>query len=80
MMDPMYPGAEVPPPIPGEIARLHWRPSQEQLEAYKHREIAMCTKAMRRDSTLRHEHTIFSKKTWDAALVSIQKELSPNPA
>jgi hypothetical protein len=64
---------EAPLPKDEAIVRTEWRPSAEQIEAFKKREIEMCVAAIRRfdanpvNGTLRQDHTLFSFKTWEAA-------------
>jgi len=58
-------------PAFGEITRLAWTPSFNEMAAYRAREIDMCVLEIQRGVTTAQANSLFSQQTWDAALARL---------
>lgn len=53
---------------------LDWKPTKEQLEAYKAREVELCVKSLQKNPDLKQSHTLYSLRTWDLAYAQVKRK------
>ncbi len=51
-----------------DVIRMTWKPSTETMTSYATREVELCVQTIRRGAATAQFHTLYSQRTWDAAL------------
>jgi hypothetical protein len=67
-----------PDPADEVLERLTWRPLPSQMNDYARREVELCVMSIRKGAATAQSHTLYSQRTWDAAVAFLGGSL-PNP-
>ena len=62
-----------------DVVRMTWKPSTEAMTSYKTREVELCVQTIRRGAATAQFHTLYSQRTWDAALEQLGGRLPEVP-
>jgi hypothetical protein len=66
--------------VAADVIRMTWKPSIEAMTSYKTREVELCVQTIRRGAATAQFHTLYSQRTWDAALEQLGGRLPEVPA
>lgn len=62
-----------------DVIRMTWKPSTETMTSYATREVELCVQTIRRGAATAQFHTLYSQRTWDAALRQLGGQLPEIP-
>lgn len=65
--------------VAADVIRMTWKPSTETMTSYKTREVELCVQTIQRGAATAQFHTLYSQRTWDAALEQLGGRLPEVP-